>query len=400
MGNFIEIQVSKKLFYPFGMAFFSCFSYTFNCLIKDHLKKNSKNEEQETECVTIVLIEVMALFLGNLLIGFIYLIYKCINKGPTNKDNFLPRKENNTLKKIFYTWTASLLDFLCTITLYYFWFTQLQGFEVALRGFMLFIAMFLCFICLKYKYYCHHFLGIGLISFGVLISLMSLKHKKNGFDRYLIGGIIIFQIAACSLEIIEKKMMEKLFSSPYKILFFEGIIGCILTSAFAIGFWMYNKEDSIMEVFEGMKDLYFVVIFLGKLINSLFFNITRIMTNYEFSPTHRAVPDDLAFFLTYFFSKIFLGNESELKIYYVVVSCFLMMCGVLIFHELIILKFCNLDINTNKIISERGNIDIKSTLNEENTDSGYISEEAEFPKEIIRYKNDKEDPINGDITTF
>ena len=170
-------------------------------------------------------------------------------------------------------------------------------------------------------------------------------------------------------------MMDKLGYSPYDVIFYIGFIflftatvGLIILSFTGGAF--YNGNKYIIEGIEDYFDKYEykdVILHILYLIFFRFFiNILKILTVYYFTQIHN--------FTTYILIKLFdllLKKKSEYKYFSILLFIFQFL-GLLIFLEIIELKFWGLDKNTVKNIEAR--------ISEE--DTGLIKDQEKNEKEI------------------
>lgn len=246
---------------------------------------------------------------------------------------------------------------------------------------------------LHFKYFKHHYLGIGIIIFGIVIytinDILYIQFEINDFLLDL-GLIVIAQIAVSIQECGEKYLMHFKFLNPFSIIAFEGIAGCF-TSCFMFIILYYikcpsntpslcNKRASPTESVESFlvttkfilhhPSIFVWVFFL--VITYIMFNSFRILTNQNFTPSHRSISDAFGSFLFWILNIIFcFANSYDLTFwfkwtYYVValISYLIILIGILIYLEILIITCCGFHLNTKKNIFERERIEQDILVND------------------------------------
>lgn len=292
---------------------------------------------------------------------------------------------------------------------------ELPFLDLIIRGCLIYFTTFFSFIILKTKYARHHFLGIILISIGMLIytiveyttlkanNELSKYAQNNGWIFYLIF-ITFVQICSALQECIEKYMMENKYFSPYFIISCEAVMGFVIETGILITVstvaycyadnyycFMNPKLDYKSENFMNTTKIIFsnpIMLFciLGSLVSYTFYDIFRIKTNQEYSPTHRSIGDTLGSFFFWivlvimkcfnWFDFEFIGSAAFSLIY--LVSYLIILIGVYVFLEIILLHFCSLDRNTKYMIKKRAEIE-----------NQYLLSEQEDKKILYSQKNQK-----------
>ena len=226
---------------------------------------------------------------------------------------------------------------------------------------------------LKTKYYLHHYIGLVILLFGV--GAYGFLSAYTSFDVKAIKSeycwfLLIYLICAF-LGIIEKYLMEIEYVNAYLIVAGEGFYGIILSGfSFAIlnehypNFIYPTERDEkgnliklnkdYLEGFQyylNTKPLIGIIIYI---IGVTFFNAFKMKTNQAYSPTHRAIGDNLSGMI-FFIVQIFLHDLGDNILIIVLegISYIIISIGILIFLELIIMHFCGMDNNTRDSINER-----------------------------------------------
>lgn len=211
---------------------------------------------------------------------------------------------------------------------------------------------------LKTKLYIHHFIGLIIfVVFSLIIDIIfEISMLKTGFYFFFVYIVFIF---LDSLFITyEKYMMDKLYYSPYHIIFAIGLLflacsTCVVALIFIFGSLMYDGTKYKLPEFS----LYFkenpygnVIVHMFYLTTFRFFlNILKILTIFYFTQNH--------IYTTYIIIKLFhlllhkdnVGNNK----YFTLILFIFQFLGLLIYIEVIELNFCNLNENTKNAIKER-----------------------------------------------
>ena len=210
---------------------------------------------------------------------------------------------------------------------------------------------------------------------NVIIEFYTDEEESKTFLNFILFFELGFisQATYVAIDISSKKIMDLDFVDPLVNCFLQGIFGLCITSAFILIFsyfpcpeieTFYCEDDktiakSFLSLFSELGSWYALSFFFLFLLSVLFFNVSRILTIYKYSPLHIIMPETIAIFIYWliqFFKKVKIEGTLEFWIYFPLF--FLSISGTLVFLEIIILKFFNLDQNTKKYISEREQNDI------------------------------------------
>ena len=209
---------------------------------------------------------------------------------------------------------------------------------------------------LKTKLYIHHY--IGLILFIIFSLCIDIPFNTTLFKPrfYFILIFCIFLSTDSFFMTYEKYMMDKLYYSPFIIVFSIGILFLIEATFFSIlifinGNMIYNGKNYTLPKYSDYFDEYGItgpIIHIVYLISFRFpINILKILTIYYFSQFHT--------YSAYVLIKIFdllLRNKSDYKFFSLPLFVFQIL-GLLVFLEIIELNFCGLNKNTKRNIESR-----------------------------------------------
>lgn len=268
---------------------------------------------------------------------------------------------------------------------------------------IVFAALFMQII-LKKKIYIHQICSLGFIfvvNITIIIIVAFKTSESNVFEntekmlgsQFLSIPIYLIYIGNSFLisyaRIAGKSLMELNFISPYKIIFFIGIIGLILTSIFLLVCEFYNIDTTTTDLFEKNVSLnteikhesfdsfskyfsdlkksnrakFWAEIFVTTPANFIFIFMEfqyEILLIYYLNPIYILVSDCIYYgtiaSLLYIYKKS--NKKDSGNAYLDVISDGLAFLGYLIYLEIIEIKIFNLNKNIRREISYRGNMDM------------------------------------------
>ena len=371
-----------------------------------------------------ILIKSIYKYIGFILFGFLF--YKIRNRKNSDKNNginigkvgkkfnseLIYYKRNNTIKlsmfRLIITCILYVL-FLEFIEISYFY-----GFHDL--DFWIFNIAFTVFFISKYysiKTYRHHFCSLSFIFFTNFIILIiksfqpdkenennneSDKENKNVYDNVLkffpskyFCFVIIFIYILNSLTIsftrvVTKELMELKYISHYRIIFFIGVSGFILTFFLLIissNFFPSEGNEKYLDDFSVYFKNFNKNIWTEILVIPFYLFISFMEFNYEIliiyylNPIYFLISDSLYYGLQ---SIVLVFIEFSKKNSLTVLADFFAFIGYSIYVEAIILNFCGMNKDTKIHITNRG------ILESENVDKIIEDEEDEEEED---HKNDE-----------
>ena len=229
------------------------------------------------------------------------------------------------------------------------------------RFFLLFFTAIESFFILDIVIFKHQYLGMIIIFISTFfIIIISNCYIEFNFIS-TVGEIFILFSSSLAL-VINKMILEFYFISPFMILFVQGISGLIIDSILLIIFIMINLF-SINDFFDFFFNEINLFMFISYSILYSLTNMFILLTTFYFSPTMVMVSD--------FISAFALDIMEKLE-WYKIVSYIILIFGCLIYNEIIILKFCELQKFTQKEIILRGQIDIKNEDDSSSEDNNIL----------------------------
>lgn len=348
-------QLDKNVFYPIlgGLANFGA-----NFIIsKSELSKHP------------IILSIGSTF-GMSLSFILLIIYKCKNKSQkiesSNLKLNITEKKEKRPNKFKYILLTVILDFIETILVNKF----CKDVDIHLWIFdILFVCLF-SYLIFNIKIYRHHYLSIIIIILTGII-LDSIEGLYKDFFKRIVPIIIKFflEITMSFDIIINKYIMEKLYTSTYEMCFYIGISGLVLYSILLVISKYYNFLDDFFKVYKtknfGNKD---ILIFSGFIINKLIYNLFMLITIKNSSSCHFLIILIIGELAPYI-QKLIKGN-SDLKINITIIVglCFVLFMT-LVFNEVIELNCFGLEENTKKNISIRVKIEEDKIDKDDENDS-------------------------------
>lgn len=369
--GFIQLgKISRSLLYPFGM----CITCIIN-IITEFLLSSLEFKDLEGKTITFYkpFFLVWLMFLGESSNIIIYIVQRLRTpnkdtqhyhkKLKVNRTGILPRKDKCTVVLIIII--LFILDTSTSFTLFVTRQTSyLSKGELLLKLLSTFFTSILTIVVLKYKYYKHHILGFIIVSVA-LISMTIMEvviYKLKGNDIFFFSELVILFLTylfSSVQEVYEKYLIDIKFVNPFALIAFEGFGGLFTTSCLLV---VFDNGKYFIETWQIISQNPRLIILVSILYISItFFNSFRILTNQHYTPTHRSLSDSIASFIAWTLKlTIPFLNQTTTKddVFYIQniimgVLYIIMIIGVLIFLEIIILTFCDLDRNTKEKINAR-----------------------------------------------
>ena len=327
-------------------------------------KQNEFNEEYEFPYLINNIIS--KLFSGILCLISKYIINK--RELPSSlrrlKIYHLNVNSKNKLKILLYIIVISVLEVIYLIenikTL------KIKGLIESKLGFTIFVPIF-SFFLLKTKYYRHHFVSIAITLFGFIFVIFSLFFPTNDENNTFKDNLrhFLFSIPYSFSFVLIKHMFMHYFIDSFMFLFLDGIF-CLLFSFFYIFIKLlifyqdgHLFAKNIKNMFFMFENLRIFSLFLCILFFSFLYYLTKVATLYLFSPTLMVMTDILSPILTYIIDcivkRIFnYDNIDERQSVLKGIGYIFFILASIIFNEIIICNFWQLNYNTNIQIEIRG----------------------------------------------
>ena len=220
--------------------------------------------------------------------------------------------------------------------------------EIVPKGIILISSSLFCILLLNYKLYRHHILALVIYILGLVavficltIKMIDMKELSSIFALLVLGCICC--LGTSVKEIAEKWLMYFKFKNPFIILIAEGIVGTVV---FGLVFILALKEgeEGLYYAFDFETNFGMLIVFF---ISSLFVNFFNIQMNNKYFPSLRAIADSMYGFQIFLLWK---NNENFMYLFSGIIPMFI---GSLIYNEIIVIPFCNLEIFTKAAVDER-----------------------------------------------
>ena len=324
------------------------------------------------------------IFFSKIFSGFLYIINKyIINKNLLSSKLFLRNSRIyhlniNSKKKIKILIYIIIISALEVIYNFEYIRTLRKRSLIEMKiGFTFFVPIFTYFI-LKTKYYRHHFVSLIIGFVGFIFIILSLIFSNNEYISFNIGQqlkLLIYSIPFSLSLVLMSYLFRHYFINPFVFLFFDGIF-CLFFSFIFILLEDINKIDLFLT---NLRNFAFLVkkweifaLFLLILLFSFLYYASTIITIYLFSPTLFVMNDILFPIIRWIIDSIvFIIKGKEINKIQSIFECIgyiFLYIACVIFNEIVICNFCNLNYNTYQQIKKRGIEDTKDNndINESN----------------------------------
>ena len=322
------------------------------------------------------------MFLGEILAGLYQFIINANSETKVKKENLRvyqntllntkgaivdkPQDYSITRKNVFLlVFLSSVIDFLCyTATSYLcsFPIIELYNIHTEMRITPIFFMSILSWKFLHIEIFKHHTIAILIVGIGfITISVNRLISYSNDIFplQYLILFFLIHSIYSIK-QINDKYIIDKLYMSPYVLLFYQGIIGfvicLVIVGIFSIihvindTFLSSNLNYFENDTFSQVWDVFHLNAINGYLIlltiTGTFVNIIFMLIKKFFSPTHRSIADSLNAFSTWAYLFCFSNTEWTIQWDWLKLLDFfgylVIIIGSLMYNELLIVHVGNL----------------------------------------------------------
>ena len=430
-------KFSKYYFYILGVVFFRAVK---DC-IGGFLAINPQSGTGLYGFVPILskhyLIQDFYKYIGYLLGG---LIFSFILKKKTmnNEKNEIKKKKSLQLKELIYNGKkaapskVSIFDILVVCSLYFVHIETartLYSFDFSGLDFWVFDIVFIILFMDSFfvmNYYKHQIYSLAfiIITNTILLLISSfLKCSEGGKNTYEIIEDVtghtytfiffmgIFILLSCLLSysrVKSKVLMYFNYISPYKIIYYYGIIGVILTSIGLVFVTFINcgesedtphklcyvemvdnnnvtqyYYDNLLKYFEELGNIiksdnlkyefYFEIFLITPLYIAInFFEfLCEILIIYYLNPNYLLIRENLYYFVIRFI--FIIVNKEDYQKYITLTQFFILqasellaLLGYLVYFEIIELRFCKLDKDLKKNIANRGDRESKIRKNPDN----------------------------------
>ena len=226
----------------------------------------------------------------------------------------------------------------------------------------------LSMLILKQKLYFHNFVSMGIIAVLLIVLFIMTTvciEDKNSIWKsfiYYLFYIILFIL----YDVLKKKYMNVFFNTPYFMMLVIGIFGCVFVLIYDfIAFLIDNNKEEVAKGFrENINDAGKAFALILDLIIHFIWNLGLWLTIYYLTPCHIFMSEYISEYIYYIQDVNNPPNPKFYKTHNVVIFsifAFINFCCCLVFNEVVILNFFNLDYNTKKRIQERQRHESRTT---------------------------------------
>mmetsp|Transcript_27339 Transcript_27339/g.38539 ORF Transcript_27339/g.38539 Transcript_27339/m.38539 type:complete len:369 (-) Transcript_27339:79-1185(-) len=220
-----------------------------------------------------------------------------------------------------------------------------------LRGSVMICTGIFSVVFLKRKLKLYHWLGmLSVLSGLVLVGVASVLQGGSSSDapHPLWGDIIIVaaQLIVATQMVVEEKFIGKYEVPPLLVVGWEGVFGSVMLSTLLIPMYFLpavesndagNHFENTPDAFVQMSNSWIISASLvGSIFSIAFFNFFGISITKYASATTRTVIDSIRTITIWAFSLIVGWQEFQ---YLQLVGFFFLICGTLIYNEVVVLRF-------------------------------------------------------------
>ena len=327
------------------------------------------------------------MFIGECFSLFVYIAQKA--SSTTNAQQPLLNEEgkvNSNLKKpeasfVIFSLTATC-DMICsTLSTFAITFLSSSLYQM-FRGIELFFIMVFSKVFLRNAIYKHHIVGVGTVILGLtLVGLNAILYENEGTNNPIAGMVLLLcaQLFSSTQYTLQELFVKRYNVNSFQLVGFEGMWGTLEYSIILVVFQFVScqhwtkalqeglccvdenniwKVENVLYALRQMKDNYMLIcVYVVYVCSIALYNIIGINLTKLASSTARAVVDTVrtVFVWMYFVIPWDIrpeGSEEKFWVLKLVGFAFLV-CGTLVYNEIVVIKICNLDYNTRVKIAER-----------------------------------------------
>ena len=300
MGFFLNFHFNKIFFYFFIRAL----SFLLRKIIRNYYSELFKNQ----------IFSLFIMFLGESLSIFLWIILKFkLPKSSKDKNIEEENVKKSCLKRYkipFFMFFCSFCDFCGSFNYYDYYSYSILKFSDNFDNLnKIFLCLFVTYneiYILNIQTYIHNIIGLIIINISLIdVIIYSVIRNLNQLDflSFLLFFIITleYQYIESVLYTIEKKLNFEYFISIYKLCFYEGIFGIILTIIYRFfSVFIFKNDNSFLIHIENKEGTFktILILFLYCIL-TLIYNICRLKIS-ETRPCFNVIGDILSFFFMIF----------------------------------------------------------------------------------------------------
>ena len=284
--------------------------------------------------------------------------------------SLMRRKRKTNIRKFLFIFIILLM---CAASISFIHFHYELYFEIRSLGMAYKIPLFfaLSSFILRYKYYRHHIITLVINSVTLIIKyIITTIQSDNGKELIIeqIWKLFFFGISYCLIFVCGKYYMNIFYKSPYFLMLSIGLIMSLILISIAIIKYLVISESQIFSGFaENVHDTKSFFILLGYICLKFIYNLGLWITTYYFTPCHTIISENILEIEYYIYDfkenhANWIKENLTLNIWFFPIIHIINFFCSLIFNEIIILKFLNLDYYTKIRILEREQFDTSNLL--------------------------------------
>ena len=394
-------KINKYFIFPFLCPIF--------CMICNYFIEKINNDEglKNKECF-LAIIECTT-FIGG---GLLYFISSLREKTEETRDNAREYAERRTSIRLIYNdsnikptkqiITTFILLFVMASSVSFFDIVEVYSFDRHIfeaRFYLILFIAILSHIILKIKIYNHQLLSLSIALIGFILLFLPTIFDISKDDINMNILTFVSSIFFALFVVLIKYLTHKYFISPYLCLLFVGIVSTLITFIyfFIYSLITYNNLSFIVNSFDFSnlkigKWVYlyiFIIVVSGSILQTFSFLVI-----YYFSPTLFMVTDIMTPFLLWIINIISDDEETIFNKTVNSVGYFIVLIASLIFNEIIICNFCDLNKYTKKYLEKRQKEEItllKQTENSQYNENDNSGNDNDNNNESDNSENDIEE---------
>ena len=213
-------------------------------------------------------------------------------------------------------------------------------------------------LLIKLKLYKHHFVSAGIIGLILLILfIITIFYMNKGYIFKAILYYFFNSLCYGLHDVLCKKYMDIFYKNAYFLMMVSGLINIIGLLIYELITYYYNPDiGGILNGFQNnISSISNFFIFILNIILQWAEHIGIFLTIYYFSPCHYFISRYFSEYINYLMKAKGGGNDfySTINIVIFSMAFFINFFCTLVFNEVLIINFWNLDYNTKKRIQQR-----------------------------------------------
>ena len=363
--------------------------------IVSFIKKTAQTYFENNQKIAIEFLKLYMYDMGDMLSIIPFIILKLrsktqklekneLNKTPTNIKYIFNDEEQKKkgLKAYINIFLFTIIDITAQISpvIYY---VVKEGHKLAVKQAnlnttlifnIIFIIIFSYFI-LHTDFYRHHLFSFSLdILCLIILTVIDIKkiYEDQGDNMLMSVIYIIIKIISVILYSLENVLAKYIFLynyiSTYSLLIFKSLFHLVYLIIFSFPFIFYELEDQngqSKQIFIMIKEIFddkiYILIVIGYIIISFFYNNLCLKIIETFSPNHFAISRLLEYFGIFLIDLIINGPDKEGYLAIRIIMYVILILASFIYNEYLVINVCGLSKNTKLFLDYEAKIDYSSS---------------------------------------